>query len=354
MPKPIWAILVLLFPLVGSISWLIAGKKRATPAVRRRARRPRSGSPRRQPRLPEVPQRGQGPDPGPAPGPGEGSDQGREGPGEGPEAGRGSGHVLTEGPSPWTGNWHGSGWPPPSRRPARASPRAASRSAPHCTARTAPSSAAGHNRRVQDDDPSHARGDRRLPRGGTAAVVPRHDDGHHPLAVLVLLRAGAAVRHLPGGGRRGRDLPRRPRLARRARRGDRGAGRPRVHGADARLHQRRPGPVERGHRHEDTGHDAHRIPTIDLRPWLSGGPDARAGSPATVDEALQTRRLPAGHRPRRRPGPAHARSGRPRATSSGCPPTPRSRTRCRSAAAAGSAPGPRPTATRRAPRPRRT
>ncbi|WP_351226783.1 PLDc N-terminal domain-containing protein [Streptomyces sp. NPDC002133] len=27
-PKPIWAILVLLFPLVGSISWLVAGKKR--------------------------------------------------------------------------------------------------------------------------------------------------------------------------------------------------------------------------------------------------------------------------------------------------------------------------------------
>ncbi|MET9682005.1 PLD nuclease N-terminal domain-containing protein [Streptomyces coeruleorubidus] len=29
MPKPLWAILVLLFPLVGSISWLIAGKKRS-------------------------------------------------------------------------------------------------------------------------------------------------------------------------------------------------------------------------------------------------------------------------------------------------------------------------------------
>ncbi|OWA06408.1 hypothetical protein B9W68_18260 [Streptomyces sp. CS227] len=29
-PKPLWAILVLLFPLVGSISWLIAGKDRAT------------------------------------------------------------------------------------------------------------------------------------------------------------------------------------------------------------------------------------------------------------------------------------------------------------------------------------
>ncbi|MFE4048695.1 PLD nuclease N-terminal domain-containing protein [Streptomyces sp. YIM B13518] len=28
MPKPLWAILVLLFPLVGSVSWIIAGKKR--------------------------------------------------------------------------------------------------------------------------------------------------------------------------------------------------------------------------------------------------------------------------------------------------------------------------------------
>ncbi|MEU2897164.1 PLD nuclease N-terminal domain-containing protein [Streptomyces sp. NPDC001273] len=28
MPKPLWAILVLVFPLVGSVSWIIAGKKR--------------------------------------------------------------------------------------------------------------------------------------------------------------------------------------------------------------------------------------------------------------------------------------------------------------------------------------
>ncbi|WP_338484464.1 PLD nuclease N-terminal domain-containing protein [Streptomyces sp. SCSIO 75703] len=28
MPKPLWAILVLLFPLVGSLSWILAGKKR--------------------------------------------------------------------------------------------------------------------------------------------------------------------------------------------------------------------------------------------------------------------------------------------------------------------------------------
>ncbi|MEU8822025.1 PLD nuclease N-terminal domain-containing protein [Streptomyces sp. NPDC048636] len=29
LPKPIWAILVLLFPVVGSVSWLIAGRRRA-------------------------------------------------------------------------------------------------------------------------------------------------------------------------------------------------------------------------------------------------------------------------------------------------------------------------------------
>ncbi|AZP19595.1 PLD nuclease N-terminal domain-containing protein [Streptomyces aquilus] len=32
MPKPLWAILVLLFPMVGSISWMIAGKKRSLAA----------------------------------------------------------------------------------------------------------------------------------------------------------------------------------------------------------------------------------------------------------------------------------------------------------------------------------
>ncbi|GGW92428.1 PLD nuclease N-terminal domain-containing protein [Streptomyces lomondensis] len=38
MPKPLWAILVLLFPLVGSISWLIAGKKRSAAGGRPRPR----------------------------------------------------------------------------------------------------------------------------------------------------------------------------------------------------------------------------------------------------------------------------------------------------------------------------
>ncbi|GEC04774.1 membrane protein [Streptomyces spinoverrucosus] len=39
MPKPLWAILVLLFPLVGSISWLIAGKQRRPAAGRTGGRR---------------------------------------------------------------------------------------------------------------------------------------------------------------------------------------------------------------------------------------------------------------------------------------------------------------------------
>ncbi|WP_030262502.1 PLD nuclease N-terminal domain-containing protein [Streptomyces violens] len=37
MPKVLWAILVLLFPLVGSVSWLIAGKNRAALAAEGRA-----------------------------------------------------------------------------------------------------------------------------------------------------------------------------------------------------------------------------------------------------------------------------------------------------------------------------
>lgn len=37
-PKPLWAILVLLFPLVGSISWLLVGKERTSP------RRPGGGA----------------------------------------------------------------------------------------------------------------------------------------------------------------------------------------------------------------------------------------------------------------------------------------------------------------------
>ncbi|MEU9333281.1 PLD nuclease N-terminal domain-containing protein [Streptomyces sp. NPDC048290] len=43
MPKPLWAILVLLFPLVGSLSWLIAGKKRSPAADGWSGVRPGSG-----------------------------------------------------------------------------------------------------------------------------------------------------------------------------------------------------------------------------------------------------------------------------------------------------------------------
>ncbi|MFJ9588533.1 PLD nuclease N-terminal domain-containing protein [Streptomyces acidicola] len=45
-PKPLWAILILLFPLVGSISWLIVGRDRASTAGRLgggSSRRPRGG-----------------------------------------------------------------------------------------------------------------------------------------------------------------------------------------------------------------------------------------------------------------------------------------------------------------------
>ncbi|WP_320778816.1 PLD nuclease N-terminal domain-containing protein [Streptomyces sp. CRN 30] len=45
-PKPLWAILILLFPLVGSISWLIVGRDRANASGRvggGSSRRPKGG-----------------------------------------------------------------------------------------------------------------------------------------------------------------------------------------------------------------------------------------------------------------------------------------------------------------------
>lgn len=45
-PKPLWAILILLFPLVGSVSWLIVGRDRSSSAGRMRggsSRRTRGG-----------------------------------------------------------------------------------------------------------------------------------------------------------------------------------------------------------------------------------------------------------------------------------------------------------------------
>jgi hypothetical protein len=40
-PKPLWAILILLFPLVGSISWLIVGRDRSSTSGRVGGGRPR-------------------------------------------------------------------------------------------------------------------------------------------------------------------------------------------------------------------------------------------------------------------------------------------------------------------------
>ncbi|MPY62469.1 PLD nuclease N-terminal domain-containing protein [Streptomyces spongiae] len=42
-PKPLWAILILLFPLVGSISWLIVGRDRNSTAGRMGGGSRRSG-----------------------------------------------------------------------------------------------------------------------------------------------------------------------------------------------------------------------------------------------------------------------------------------------------------------------
>lgn len=42
-PKPLWAILILLFPLVGSVSWLIVGRDRSSTAGRMGGGSRRSG-----------------------------------------------------------------------------------------------------------------------------------------------------------------------------------------------------------------------------------------------------------------------------------------------------------------------
>ena len=45
MPKPVWGLLVLFFPLVGSIAWLIAGRPLAAPAGRSPYERPATAYP---------------------------------------------------------------------------------------------------------------------------------------------------------------------------------------------------------------------------------------------------------------------------------------------------------------------
>ena len=61
----------------------------------------------------------------------------------------------------------------------------------------------GHNRRVQDDDPSMHGETAAFRSAGRQRDLPRHDHGDDAVAVLVLQRAGAPVRDLPGGRRRG-------------------------------------------------------------------------------------------------------------------------------------------------------
>ena len=90
----------------------------------------------------------------------------------------------------------------------------------------------GHNRRVQDDDPSmHGETDA-FRAAGRQRDYRVHDHGDDAVAVLVLQRAGAPVRHRGGGDRGGSDVHRRARLAGRARRGGHGARRRAVRGDD--------------------------------------------------------------------------------------------------------------------------
>ena len=59
----------------------------------------------------------------------------------------------------------------------------------------------GHNRRVQNDDPSvHGETDA-FRNAGPSARLPIHGDGDDAIAVLVLQRPGAPVQHRRGGDR---------------------------------------------------------------------------------------------------------------------------------------------------------
>ena len=84
------------------------------------------------------------------------------------------------------------------RGPRRASPRAASRSAAALFGADGTLLGRGHNRRVQDDDPSMHGETAAFRNAGRQRIVPRHDDGDDAVAVLVLLRPGPPVRHLAG------------------------------------------------------------------------------------------------------------------------------------------------------------
>ncbi|CAA9278083.1 MAG: Cytosine deaminase, partial [uncultured Actinomycetospora sp.] len=96
--------------------------------------------------------------------------------------------------------------------------------------------------------PRHARRDRRLPRRRAPPALPRHDDGHDALAVLVLRGAHPPVPHPAPGRRRGRELRRPARVARRAGRRGHRARRPGLRGADGPLRRRAPRGLDRGHR----------------------------------------------------------------------------------------------------------
>ena len=70
----------------------------------------------------------------------------------------------------------------------------------------------GHNRRVQDGRPLHARRDGSLPGGRSSAALRRLRHGHDLVALLVLQRTAAPVRDRHGRDRRGHQLRRRSRL----------------------------------------------------------------------------------------------------------------------------------------------
>ena len=137
----------------------------------------------------------------------------------------------------------------------------------------------GHNRRVQDDDPSvHGEtaafknaGRQRSYRGTTMATTLS--------PCWFCSRADPAVRHLAGRHRGGADVLRRARLARRERRRGRAARRPRVRRPDVPVHRGEARGVVRGHRRGLKPDGARAAGSMDRRdsvPHPSRRPQAAA------------------------------------------------------------------------------
>src|SRR5690606_6680937 len=124
---------------------------------------------------------------------------------------------------------------------------------------------------------------------GPPAQLPRHHDGHHPVALLVLQRPDPPVRDLPRGHRRGAHLRRGPRVARRERRGGRRPRRPALRRPDDHVHRGAPRAVVRGHRSARARHRHDEGPVMSQYTTAGAGP---VGGTTDIDPDYPTTPVP--------------------------------------------------------------